>query len=638
MHFSNTIYNTVNNIQFTLIKFKIFSQFPFIFIDDDFFKTEILLMNFLKLKPDKIVSYYIWNHQAHLTSDAISKTYLGTDSRSSSYVTIRIIEPSCFSCSKEVYQKFQASLRSIFNLNLESVRPLIDLAFLDNSLLIIEKYCDGFDLRQIMQLKKGKSSKGNSTEVDDNVIKMVIKNSQDGNFSENVGAKICREIIQAFEGLRSKNIIHGDLKPENIVVNQSKFLVGGYGLNEIIGNIKGNDEIEIFYYKSPQILSKIKYTDKTDVWSLGVILYELIYGRRPWIGKETNEYLKNIKSMPIRFPSIENVSEITKDFILGCLKYSESERISWERVFDHPFYKNSETVGSEKVQIKKSLLTGKEKVSNFVKEAQNIIRKQNLDIELLFKRLDTSADGTMDAHEFLKFIMIIDAKVNTKETYEIFDFFDVNKDGTISLEEFKQTIIDSDINDNAENEILARYRGQIMLQHTVNIILENQINIKEVIEKFDKTRDGQLRLGEFIPILKVFVPSITDEDCKYVFKLIDKNGNGEIDCLEFLARLDEETNSKKIKENFSGNNKVIDNKCLLELKNIINYNKIDVNMIFKSLDKSGDKKLDFLEFCKLVEVINMRYSSNELKQAFDLLDKDKDGGISIEEFKSKLKE
>ena len=120
--------------------------------------------------------------------------------------------------------------------------------------------------------------------------------------------------------------------------------------------------------------------------------------------------------------------------------------------------------------------------------------------------------------------------------------------------------------------------------------------------------------------------------------MIDRNGNGEIDCIEFLARLDEEMSKRKIQGNISENNKINDSKCLFELKNIIYYNKIDVNMIFKSLDKNGDKKLDFLEFCKLVEVINMRYSSDELKQAFDLLDKNKDGGITAEEFKLKLKE
>jgi len=57
------------------------------------------------------------------------------------------------------------------------------------------------------------------------------------------------------------------------------------------------------YYMAPQILERKSYTKKCDVWSLGVIFYELIFGRLPWEGKDEKALLTNILSQKIRFPT-----------------------------------------------------------------------------------------------------------------------------------------------------------------------------------------------------------------------------------------------------------------------------------------------------------------------------------------------
>ena len=70
-----------------------------------------------------------------------------------------------------------------------------------------------------------------------------------------------------------------------------------------------------------------------------------------------------------------------------------------------------------------------------MKEIQNIVLKQNVNIETLFKKLDRSGDGSLDSHEFAKFIMVINSKFTNQETQEVFQKFDEDNNGSISLQE-----------------------------------------------------------------------------------------------------------------------------------------------------------------------------------------------------------
>ena len=73
---------------------------------------------------------------------------------------------------------------------------------------------------------------------------------------------------------------------------------------------------------SPQILGKEPYNSKCDIWSVGVIFYELLCGRHPWNGKGLGDLLKNIKSTKeVNFPEDVEVSEQTKSFIIQCLQF-----------------------------------------------------------------------------------------------------------------------------------------------------------------------------------------------------------------------------------------------------------------------------------------------------------------------------
>jgi len=88
-----------------------------------------------------------------------------------------------------------------------------------------------------------------------------------------------------------------------------------------------------FFYMAPEILGEDPYSTKCDVWSTGIVLYELIFGYTPWCARSTMELFNTIKNTPLQFPHL--ISPKTRDLIEKMLRVKDEERISWREVLDH---------------------------------------------------------------------------------------------------------------------------------------------------------------------------------------------------------------------------------------------------------------------------------------------------------------
>jgi serine/threonine-protein kinase ULK/ATG1 len=84
------------------------------------------------------------------------------------------------------------------------------------------------------------------------------------------------------------------------------------------------------YSMAPQVLQRIEYTRKCDIWSLGIIFYELPFGQLPWLGKNESALLESIMITPLSFPSY--VSPPLKEILGKMLAMSESQRIGLEEL------------------------------------------------------------------------------------------------------------------------------------------------------------------------------------------------------------------------------------------------------------------------------------------------------------------
>ncbi|OVA00864.1 Protein kinase domain [Macleaya cordata] len=153
-------------------------------------------------------------------------------------------------------------------------------------------------------------------------------------------------IVQIFQGLvylnkRPQKIIHYDLKPGNVLFDDVGVAkVTDFGLSKIVEDDVGSQGMELtsqgagtYWYLPPECfeLSKIPLiSSKVDVWSAGVLFYQMLFGKRPFGHDQTQERILRedtiIRARKVEFPSRPAVSSEAKDLIRRCLTYNQAER------------------------------------------------------------------------------------------------------------------------------------------------------------------------------------------------------------------------------------------------------------------------------------------------------------------------
>ncbi|KAM3135298.1 hypothetical protein pb186bvf_012596 [Paramecium bursaria] len=137
--------------------------------------------------------------------------------------------------------------------------------------------------------------------------------------------------------LHKNKIIHRDLKPENLLLDKDgNIKICDFGWSAESLNEKRNTFCGTYEYMAPEMLNKQPHDFSLDVWSLGILLFELMHGHAPYRGK-TNEDLirKIIQGQPIQFSPL--VSLEGQNLVRGILKYVPSERFTMKQIFENPW-------------------------------------------------------------------------------------------------------------------------------------------------------------------------------------------------------------------------------------------------------------------------------------------------------------
>ena len=205
-------------------------------------------------------------------------------------------------------------------------------------------------------------------------------------FDENTAAKIIYQVLQALIYCHERNIIHRDLKPENIQLDANwNCLLTDFGWSgEFDVQKRRQTYCGTYEYMAPEVVQRAGQDDKTDVWSLGVLTYELVHGKTPFVASTPAEI--NKKTLEGSIPINSHLSKEVKSFIKATLRHHAENRLSGKELIKHPLFikhrLTTDDISQTNIQKPQSKSYQEEKtkpvIQNFRKGSEPIALSQSM--------------------------------------------------------------------------------------------------------------------------------------------------------------------------------------------------------------------------------------------------------------------
>ena len=170
-----------------------------------------------------------------------------------------------------------------------------------------------------------------------------------------LGKDICKALILS----ESRNIIHRDIKPDNVMISKfGDFKLGDFGVSKVMGHTTAGTMTGTEGYIAPEVLHMEKYGKEVDIYSLGIVMYWLLNNRRmPFIGADEKLTPSKVSEASLRryhgdkIPAPKNGSARLKQIVLKACEYYPKDRfLTAQEMYDALIELKDEKVPSQSIQ------------------------------------------------------------------------------------------------------------------------------------------------------------------------------------------------------------------------------------------------------------------------------------------------
>lgn len=215
-----------------------------------------------------------------------------------------------------VHKLFQTEVEVMTKINSPNIMHLFEFIETMNNYYLVIQYCNNGDLEKYL--------------------------AKVGKLPESQAVYFLMQIMNGFQILNSHKIMHRDFKLANVFLHDDTVVIGDFGFAK-----KGVDvtktKLGTPITMAPELLvgNGAEYTNKADLWSIGIVFYQLLFNKIPFDVRNYDELKEKVHTQSgenLRFPFDTPISSECKSLLKSLLQSNPKDRIEWVKFFQHPLF------------------------------------------------------------------------------------------------------------------------------------------------------------------------------------------------------------------------------------------------------------------------------------------------------------
>jgi calcium-dependent protein kinase len=370
-----------------------------------------------------------------------------------------------------------------------------------------------------------------------------VSASPGGRLSEADAAIVMEQILRGVFYMHTNGFCHRDIKPSNCLFETGapiaetglKIIDFGFAARIPQDSVM-KDKVGSPYYVAPEVLRN-SYSESLDLWSAGVILFQLLSGHMPFNGRTRDAVLRKVEQGIVEFHEEhwQDVSRDARRLVAALLQFEPSERLTAEQALDHAWLKHLRVSKTPELpaRVVDSLRSFRAR-PRLMRAAMHVMARQQGDDEQLreiFLSLDANRDGLLATSELREGLQAAGFDFADSEWQEIVDGVDANGRGCLDYTEFLAATLKR-----------VHYKEEDACRRAFHV--------------FDTNGDGKLSQAELRQVLSNWATEARDDPETTAREAASKfgtAGDGTIDLAGFTAMMRTSSNKSESTVQESGN-------------------------------------------------------------------------------------